>query len=215
MVGFLSDSVSRGSSFKSMAVDIRLIIFTLLGVLAGIMGFYPYFKDIFLGTTKPHVFTWISWSLINIIIFTAQAASGAGLGSVVAGFLALMCVLISLLAVFRGEKRITLADYICFAASLGGIMLWAWTRNPLLAVIVITIADTLAFVPTIRKSWKNPYQETAISYAIATLRSTFAVLSLDSFLLTNWLHPASLIVADGGFTVMLLIRRRQLNAVVS
>ena len=187
------------------------VIFGLVGVILEFVANIPYFRDIFRGTTKPHVFTWTGFGLINAIVASAQYISGGGAGVYVTATVSLVCFAIGILAIFKGEKEITKSDWGCFIGSISAIGLWVLTSNALAAVVIVTIADTLAFIPTIRKAYHKPNEETAMTFAISTIRNIFSLLALQSFTLVNWLYPATLLLSDGGFTVMLLLRRIRLE----
>src|SRR3989344_7062194 len=138
---------------------------TLLGILAtviGIIGYIPYFVDIFRGKTKPHVFSWFVWTLLTSIAFFAQVAGDAGPGAWVTGLTAMVCLVITLLAFTRGEKEITRLDWMSFVGALLGIILWIKNQDPLPSVILVTLVDAIAFIPTFRKSYHKPNEETAI-----------------------------------------------------
>ncbi len=185
----------------------------VVGVAVGALRYGLYFRDIARGVVKPHVFSWFVWGLMNLVVFFAQLISNAGAGAWVTGFVGVACLSISVAALFKGEKEITRIDWFCFLAALCAIGLWILTSNPLFAVVIVTVADALGYVPTYRKSCWKPHEETAHGYALAALRSVFAIAALESFTLTNILYPVSLVVFDGGFALMLLIRRRQLGRV--
>lgn len=181
----------------------------LLATIIGFAGYIPYFMDIFRGKTKPHVFTWLGFAILTGVAFAAQLTKGAGPGAWVTACTAAVCLLIAVLALNRGEKNITKSDWFCIVASLVGIGLWFFLKDPLWAVIVITVADFLSFLPTIRKSYLKPHEETVSTYMLSSLKFVFAVVALESFDVTNWLYPASLVLANGGFAIMLLVRRWQ------
>jgi len=183
----------------------------VLGVLTGVARYALYYRDIFKGKTKPHPFSWFVWGIMNVIVFFAQVISNAGPGVWVTALVAIACLSISVVALFKGEKVITRLDWFCFFTALLGIVLWQVTNQPLLAVIIVTVTDAIAYIPTYRKSYWKPDEETASSYVLAALRSVFALAALDSLALVNWLFPASLVITDGGFALMLWIRRRQLK----
>jgi hypothetical protein len=187
---------------------------TSLGVLAtiiGLVGYAPYFRDIFRGKTKPHVFSWFIWALLTGIAFFAQVVGNAGPGAWVTGITAFICLLISILALKWGEKEITKSDWLCFVGALVGTVLWIKTDNPLSAVVLITIIDAIACIPTFRKSYHKPYEETLIEYFLASLKFVIALFALQSFTLVTWLYPASLVVTNGLFTIMTVMRRKQLK----
>jgi hypothetical protein len=85
------------------------------------------------------------------------------------------------------------------------------TSDPLIAVIVVSIADLLAFIPTFRKSFHKPFEETLATFSLGAVRDVFGILSLQSLTVVNWLYPATLMISDSAFALMLVVRRRQLD----
>ncbi|MEK7636230.1 MAG: hypothetical protein AAB362_00890, partial [Patescibacteria group bacterium] len=182
-----------------------------LGVIAvtiGFIAYIPYFRDIFNGKTKPHVFSWFVWSVSAGIAFSAQIVKGAGPGAWVTGFTAIVCASIAIAAFFRGEKNITKIDWISFISALFGVVFWQLTSNPFTAVILVTIADILAFIPTIRKAYKKPLEETASTYSLNALKYAVSLMALQSLNSTTFLYPAYLVLANGLFVIMLFVRRK-------
>jgi hypothetical protein len=186
-----------------------------LGIIASVIGtvsYLPYFINIFKGKTKPHVFSWFVWGLLTGIAFFAQMAKGAGAGAWVTGLTAFFCLIIAMIALFRGEKGVTKSDWFCFIGALCGLLLWKLTSNPLLAVLLVTTTDALAFTPTFRKAYFKPYEETVSTFALNTIKFIFGLIALQSFNLTTWLYPASLVLMNGWFVIMVLLRRKSIKA---
>lgn len=185
-----------------------------LGIIATIIAFVsyvPYFRDIIRGQTKPHAFSWLIWGLLTGIAFIGQLIDNAGPGSWVTGFTTIVCLFIFIFALQRGEKHITKSDQISLAGAIMAIGLWLVTSDPLLAIILITVIDALGFYPTFRKSFYKPDQETAITYTLSAVKFAIAILALETYTIITWLYPASLVVMNAGFVVMLLVRRRRLG----
>lgn len=186
-------------------------VFGALGVLCDLVACVPYIRDVAQGRTKPHLFTWLGWGIGGAVVFAAQLVSGAGEGTWVTGIVAASCLAIAVMAISKGERDITRSDGVCLAGALAGIALWTMTKTPLYAVLLICAADLLALVPTVRKAYDKPEEETAVAYAISALRDLFALAALRSFALVNWLYPAmAFVFIDGGFAVLLLARRKAL-----
>jgi hypothetical protein len=183
----------------------------LIAAIIGFIGYFPYYRDILHHTTKPHPFSWIGFGLLLGISFVAQVVTGAGPGAWVTGISALGVFGIAILSVYEGEKDITMFDWICFAGALAGIVLWRATSNPLAAVIIVTIVDAIAFAPTYRKGYVKPHEETASLFAISTVKYAISLCALASFNLTTALFPLSLVVTNGGFVCLLLLRRHALG----
>lgn len=185
----------------------------LLAVVIGFIGYVPYFKTIFNGKTKPHAFTWLVWGLLTAIAFAGQVAGDGGAGAWVTGFTALISFIIFGLALVKGKRDFPLADWLCLGGCMAALALWAITNDPLLAVILITIIDALAFAPTFRKSYSKPYSEPAFTYSLSGLKFLIALFALEEVSMVTALYPASLVVANGGFVIMLLIQRKKLAQV--
>jgi len=186
------------------------IVLAALGIIIGLLSFVPYFRDIFRGLTKPHVFSWFIWSLLVGITFLIQVAEGGGVGAWVTGIEALCCAAVTIFAYTRGEKNITRSDWICFVLALFAIVLWRLADQPLAAVILVLVADMLGYIPTLRKSYSKPHEETASQYALSAVHWVLAISALQVFMLTTWLYPAWMAVFDSVLVATLLIRRRQL-----
>ena len=100
------------------------------------------------------------------------------------------------------------SDWILLAAALCAIVAWRVTDDALYAVLISTFASACAFVPTFRKSYSKPNEETALSYSIGALRSLVAIPALLSFNITTLLPLLYNIAANVSFVTVLLIRRR-------
>src|SRR5665213_4620133 len=170
-------------------MDYRLA-FTIIGSIFGIAAGIPYIRDVFRAASKPHPFTWFVWAMINVIAFFAQLAGGAGIGAVVSGAVALECFIIAVLSLSRGEKRIVAFDWWCLFGALAGVILWQITQDPFIAIVFVVIADGVCSVPTFRKSYLRPREETLSSYVLGAVRGPFALLALASFNPTTALYPA-------------------------
>ena len=193
-----------------MSYDYHVVLGSLAMCIA-LASYVPYFRDMFRGTTKPHPFSWFIWGLITAIIFAAQTVEGGGMGTWVSGLTALACFSVSALALAWGDRKISAFDWFCFFSALFGIVLWRMTSSPLAAVIIATITDLIAYIPTFVKAYHRPREETLSTYVLSTLKWVFAIPALATFNLTTLLFPVAMIIANTAFVVMVCIRRRQLN----
>ncbi len=171
----------------------------------------PYMAGIVRGTNKPHIFTWVIWTLLTVIAYAAQVAGNGGPGAWSTGATIVMCVIITALAWRRGERDIARSDWVMFGAGLAALPVWLATQNPLGSVLIVTAIDALAFGPTIRKSWHKPHQENTTMYGVNILRHVLALAALSRFSLVTALYPAMLLAMNTGTYAMLKIRRLRLG----
>ncbi len=187
------------------------IVLTGIGIVIGLVSYGFYFYGIYRGKTKPHVFTWFVWTILNGIVFFAQIYKGGGFGSWIVGVNALSCLAVTIAAIIYGEKHITRADWFSFFGALSGIALWLITKNPLLAVILSSVVDIFAIIPTFRKSYYKPQEENALAFTFDTIKFALSLFALKSFNLTTVFYPASVVLIDSVLVLMILIRRKKLN----
>jgi hypothetical protein len=180
-----------------------------LAVGLGLFGYGFYVRGILQGKVKPHAFTWFVWGLLTAIAFVAQVAEGGGAGAWVTGVTALCSFGFAIVGLGASSRVfITQSDWIFFISALLTIPIWYLTGNPLWSVIIITITDAIAFVPTFRKAFFHPGTENGWTYALSGLKFVVSLFALESFTWTTALYPASLVVANLAFVGMLVWRRQ-------
>ncbi len=191
-------------------IDIK-IVFAAIAMGMTIWAHVPYFIDTLKGINRPHIFTWIIWSILTLIAAFAQFSGNAGPGAWVTFLTGIVCLAITFVAFRNGEKDITKSDWIIFVAAIAAIPLWVITSDALLAVIVVTIIDLIAFVPTFRKSWKRPFEENSFMYGFNVPRHCLAIAAIDTYSYVTILYPAALLVMNGIMYGMLKMRRTILS----
>lgn len=183
----------------------------ILGAIAFVIslwGTFVYILSILKGDTKPHLYTWLVFSILTCIAFIAQLSDNAGPGAWMVGVTALSCIATALLSIKFGEKTRTKSDKIALIASLSAIIPWLMTKDPLLSVIMVSLIDVIAMFPTIRKSWNKPYQENLPSYWIFNLKSIIALFALTNFSIVTSLFLIAIIVGNTALIAVCVYRRR-------
>ncbi len=178
-------------------------------LVAAFISYLFYFRSVMRGTTKPHAFSWATWGILTSIAFYAQYSNGAGAGAWASAFVAAMCFIVAVMALFWGEKNITRGDWVVFISALMVIPLWYFSRDPLLAVVMIIFIDALGgYYPTFRKSYCKPYEEQMLLYLIGVFQLCLSLLAMERYYLVNILYPIFIIIANLSFCVMVIWRRR-------
>src|SRR5262245_54918087 len=84
--------------------DAQVVFLMVKSVLAAaaialtIAMYVPYIRSIHDGRTKPHVFSWLIWTLSSVVVFLAQLTGGAGTGAWPIGMSSLVTGYVALLA---------------------------------------------------------------------------------------------------------------------
>ncbi len=143
--------------------------------------------------------------------YVAQISRDAGAGSWLIAFGTIMCSVVFVMSLFRGEKGIVRLDVYSLVLALIGIALWIITSNPLTAVVLAAAVDVLGFIPTFRKAYSKPFEETTSNYMIAVVSYSLSIFALQSVNAVTITFPLTLVIIDALFVAMALVRRKQLN----
>jgi hypothetical protein len=186
------------------------IIVALIAATLEVVANFPYIRDILAKKTKPHFFTWLIWTLLTWISFFILVSEGAGVGAWVTGVTAVTCLAILVLSFFFGERKITISDWVCLMLALFALVLWKNANDVFLAMIIIVTVDTLGFIPTFRKSFSKPYEETLSTYLLVIGKHILTLLALQMYTPTTILYPSILFLTNFLFAIMLVIRRKKI-----
>lgn len=185
---------------------------SLAAIVLTFIAFIPYIRSIVNKQTRPHVFSWLIWSITTFIVFFAQLDDGAGVGAWPTGVSACITSFVAYLAYLRkADISISSIDSLFFLAAIASLILWYVTSDPLSAVVILTLIDTLGFAPTFRKVYDQPYQEERSFYALIALRNIIAISALEHFSTTTVLFPAVIAISCCLLLVLIAYRRHRLS----
>lgn len=184
------------------------IVFTILSTIIGIIAFFPYLKDIFSFKTKPHVYTWLIWSITQATAVLGVWYGGGGWGTLSLLVFTILSFSIFLFSIKYGTKDITKIDTIILVIALFAILVWWQLNKPIISILIITIADVLGYIPSFRKSYKDPWSETLISWAGFVLSNIFAVLALREYNLLTTIYLVIIMLSSASLFLFCFIRRR-------
>lgn len=180
----------------------------VIAVLLVFIGYIPYFRSIFTGRTRPHIYSWFVWGFVATIVFALQISNRAGAGAFVTLAAAVLSFSVLLLSLRHGKRDITKTDTVFLVLALLVIVIWLFAKQPVFSIMLASTIDFLGFFPTIRKSWKDPYSETIIFYLINSIRFTLAIFALQTYTIVTALYPSLWLSINTVFVLMLITRRR-------
>lgn len=187
-------------------------LFSGVSIAVTLLAYFPYVVAIARDQTRPHLFSWIIWSLVTYIVFFAQLDADGGVGAWPTLVAALLSTYITVLAYrHKADVHINGSDWLFFLSALMAIPFWYYCGDPLWAVVLVTLVDTLAFAPTLRKAYYYPHQEHLTFFALFILRNVFSVFALEAYSVTTLLFPVVISLACGGLIGLTLWRRRRLK----
>lgn len=191
-------------------MDLKLAFGVVASVVA-VASFLPYLRDIQLRKTEPHSYSWLIWTILQVIATVGQLRGGSGWGSLPIAIGALLCFLIFLFSLSYGTKNITRFDSACLAASLVAIVFLFVLKNPFWSILVVVIVDLVGYLPTMRKGYQEPFTETPSTFALSALSQLISLFAIRTYSATTVLYIATLFVTNSLFVAILLFRRKALR----
>ena len=170
--------------------------FVIVGAIIAAAGSLSYLVDTLKGKVKPNRVSFLLWSLAPLIAFFAEVKQGVGIQALmtfIVGFLPLNIFIAS----FVNKKAVwnlTGFDLMCGALSIIGLVLWFITKSGNIAIIFSILADGLAAMPTIVKSFNYPETESAWPYFASTISAILTLLTVKVWNIANIAFPLYIVL---------------------
>jgi len=170
--------------------------FVIVGAIIATAGSLSYLIATLKGKVKPNRVSFLLWSLAPLIAFFAEIRQGVGIQALmtfIVGFLPLTIFIAS----FVNKKAVwnlTGFDLICGALSIIGLVLWFITKSGNIAIIFSILADGLAALPTIVKSFNLPETESAWPYFASTISAILTLLTVKVWNIANIAFPLYIVL---------------------
>ena len=190
----------------SLVIDAE--VWGVLSTVVALLAYAAYFWGIIRHGTVPHFVTWLVWAIFAGLAFFVQSDGGGGAGAWANGIGAICCGVIAIFGIYRGRGQSNAIDMLCLLAALAAGLVWRLSDSPLLAISIVTCADVISIVPTIRKSLKSPRGETLTTFGLTALRHFLSILAMEKLSIVTLLYPATLIASNLGFVILILRKRK-------
>src|SRR3989338_858108 len=166
--------------------------FVYVGVVLSFLGALSYLIDILKGKAKPNKVTWFVWALAPLIAFWATVQQGVGVQSLFT-FMVGFNPLLIFIASFVNKKaywKITKLDLTCGALAILGLFLWQITDIPNLAIFFGILADGIAAITTVIKSYREPETENPNVFLGSGIAALITLLTIKVWNFEQYAFPA-------------------------
>lgn len=170
----------------------------IAGAAAELIGILFYVRDTIRGNTQPNRVSWLMWAVASLIGTAASLSAGIR-WAVLPVFMAGFGPLLVLTASFVNPKaywKLEIFDYLCGTFSILALVLWAITREPLVAILFAILSDGFAAIPTLIKCWQHPETESAGPYITGFFNVLTSFFAMKAFDLTNLALPTYFVIIN-------------------
>lgn len=165
--------------------------FVIIGSVISFLGILSYLVDTLKGKAQPNKVSWFLWGLAPMIAFAAQLKQGVGIQSLMTFMVGFNPMIIFIASFFnkKAEWKIQRFDLICGAFSLVGLLLWYITQIGNIAILFSLLADGLASLPTVVKSYYEPETESPTAFLLAGISALLTILTIDNWVFQEMAFP--------------------------
>jgi ADP-ribose pyrophosphatase YjhB (NUDIX family) len=184
------------------------LILAIFSTILVLFAYAPYFKDIFAGKSKPHLYTWLIWAITQGTATVALLYGGGRFGSIslIVGTILVLAILI--LSFRFGTKDITKADTASLFVALVAVVIWWIFNDPVISLLMVTIIDAIGFIPTIRKTHKDPQSETISFWVVMIVVDILSIVANAEYNFLTVTYLAMLAVGNLIVAVICLLGRK-------
>lgn len=149
----------------------------VIATLLSVVGTVDYILSIVRGTTRPHRTTRIVLLIVSIVNLVGSIAAHAGLGIMALAVLFfLRSLVLAALSVKKGMGGTSRLDITCGVVAVLGVVAWQISGNGIWALVFAILADAIAYVPAVVKTWKLPRSEAPLLYWLEGVAALLAII---------------------------------------
>lgn len=182
----------------------KYILYGHIATIITAIAYLPYIFSILEKKTKPDRTTWSVLFLIGIITFLSYRKVGADTTLGVAFVNIIGPFIIFLLSLRFGEGWKNKNDFRFLILSLLAVILWQIYNSPLIGLVFNLLADFIAFIPTVKKSFYRPETEDLLTWFLFTIGGIFNLFAIRQWEFGIIIYPAYILFAEGSVTIMLI-----------
>lgn len=180
----------------------------IVGVVLQVLGSWSYLVDTIKGRVKPNKVSWLLWSIAPLIAFFAMIKQGVGMQAWVTFVVGFVPLVIFIASFFNKDAmwEIGKVDIVCGVLSVLGLVLWLITKVGNIAIFFSIVADGLAAIPTIIKSYNEPDTENATIFIFGIINSLIGILTITQWNFETYGFPIYLLIVNS--IIAFLIRSK-------
>jgi hypothetical protein len=168
-------------------------LFTVLSGLTIAIAYIPFIRGTIQGWVVPNRASWLVWFVQDVLMASSAIMAGVGPAAVMPVIWGLGAAVMLILSLTKGTRgAFTGLEKACLVLSGLGILLWATTGAPRLALVASVSAACIGGVPTVVKAWVKPWTETMSGWLLMILGTVFGSLAIQRWTFESGFLPIAM-----------------------
>ena len=190
-----------------ISLPIKIVLSVLASIIT-IISYFLYIRSIFLRKTKTHAYTWLIWGITQGTAAVAMILGGAMVGSLAFIVGTILVLFVFFLSLKYGFKDITKFDSIMLFLAFLAIVFWWFLDAPLVSIYLVSLIDVIGYIPTIRKTYREPESETYSFWFAMVVVNILILLSLYTYNIFTLLYPLVLLMMNIIVLILVIVGRK-------
>lgn len=163
-----------------------------------------YIVSILKGVTKPSRSSFWVWTLVQGMTAASYFASGGGYAVTLSAAYAVGFLLIAFLSLHHGSGHWERLDTVTILAAVAVMVIWALTGQAVLALMLLLFTDAIGAVPTLKKAWLRPTEESRPAWVLTCLATVVTIFSVQGWQWADKAYLLYMLLVNGSITILLL-----------
>ncbi len=184
---------------------------TILGfipLLLAVPSYGYYIHRVYRHGVKPHMYSWLIWSILAGVGFVGQLSDNAGPGAWNTGITVVGCFSIFIVSIKHGQRKLTQLDKLLLTIAVFAVLVLLVSENYVISTLMAVVAALIGFALTFIKAFKKPNEETPVTFFVNSLRNFISLFALNSISFLTFFYPFVVMIAGLSIVLVVLIRRR-------
>lgn len=155
-----------------------------VAAVINVLGTLTYVVDVFRGKARPNRVTWGVLTVAPMIAFASMLSQGVSFAQSIMTFsvgFSPFLIFVSSYLVKHPAWQLKKFDIVCGLLSILGLLLWWVTGEGNVAIVFSILADGLAFLPTLVKSYFHPHTESPWTFMASEMATIMGLMTV-----TKW-----------------------------
>jgi len=178
-----------------------------LAVVIAVAAYGIYVVQTLRGEARPHPLSWLIFGILTGTGYLVQLDQAAGPGSWVMGITTVVCLLLSVMSFWRGERAFPWFEWAFLIAATVIFGFYLWSRQPTVSAVLAAAVNVLGFGPTVTKAWARPHSDSVTTFLLNGLKFIPSLFAMDSVSVATCVFPVTLVFANLAVALVIHARR--------
>lgn len=174
----------------------KFVVIGIVALILNLIGYIPYYKDIFKGRVKPQRITWTLWAILTFIASLNQVRNGGGWATIFTISTFALVFGVFLLSFVKGVGGGSKLDKTSLAVAGLLFVWWIFSKDSIYSTYIVIAIDSVGAMLTAIKAYKNPETEAYLQWITSGVAATLSILALEKYSLVLLAYPLYIVFGN-------------------